>query len=85
MANKKDITDVYPTFQALTKSTGKALDQVHSLEVLHRRDKNIFSVLPASWAIIYSLKANVNNKLFSFNKFNILKKSRSCLESFSTC
>jgi hypothetical protein len=33
MANKKmDIANVSLTFQALTKSTGKELDQVHALE-----------------------------------------------------
>lgn len=80
--NKTGITNVSPTFQALTKSIGKTLDLVYAPRALHRRDICISPLLPATWAIIYSLKANVNNKFFSSDKFNVLKKAR-CLASFS--
>jgi hypothetical protein len=64
------------TFQALTKSTGKALDQVHALKVLHRRDIHVSSLLRATWAIIFNNKTNVDNKFFSSNKFNMFKKGK---------
>ena len=51
-ANKKsDIANMSPTFQALTKSTGKALDQVHTLNIAHSRDIHISPLLPATCAI----------------------------------
>lgn len=59
-----DIACVSPTFQACTKSTGRALDQVHDLRVLHRRDVHIFSLLPATWAIIYNLNNSGQHILF---------------------
>ena len=63
-----------PTFQALTKWTCKALDQVHALKVLHGRDIRVSPLLPATWAVIFNIKTNVDNKFFSSNKFNKFKK-----------
>ena len=54
-----DNATVSPTFQALTKSTFKALDQVHALKVLHRIDKGVFPLLPALWAIIFNIKTDL--------------------------
>jgi hypothetical protein len=75
---KTDISNVSLTFQALTKSTGKAFDQVQVLKVLHshRRDIHVSPLLPATWAITFSIKPNVDNKFFSSNKFNVFKNGK---------
>jgi len=70
------------TFQALTNSTGKALDQVRVLKVLHRRDTCMSPLLPATWAIIFNIETNLDNKCPRCSTCS--KMARPCLESFST-
>jgi hypothetical protein len=76
-ANKKvDIANVSPTFQALTKSTCKALEPLNALKVFHRRDIRVSPLLPATWTVIFNIKTNLGNKFFSSNKFSMFKKGK---------
>ena len=70
------IANISPAFQALTKSTGKVLDKVHALKVLHRRDIHNSPLLPATWAIIVNIISNVDKTFFSSNMTSILKKGK---------
>lgn len=71
---KQVIKKVIATFQALTKTTSKAIELIYALIVFNHRDTQVSPMLLATRALINNIKEFLVRKFFSTNKVNGVKK-----------
>ena len=72
----QDVERITPHFQNLTKSLGQPVFLVFPQKLLNRKDIRISRLLPATWSLVFSIKANIDCNYFSDKQLNVFKKGK---------
>ena len=72
----QDVERITPHFQNLTKSLGQPVFLVFPQKILNRKDIRISPLLPATWSLVFNIKANIECNYFSDKQLNVFKKGK---------
>jgi len=72
----RDVEEITPHFQKLTKDLGQPVFLVFPQKILNRKDIRFSPLLPATWSLVFNIKANIDCKCFSDKQLNVFKKGK---------
>ena len=72
----QDVEAIMPQFQKLTKDLGQPVFLVFPQKILNRKDIRISPLLPATWSLVFNIKANIECNYFSDKQINVFKRGK---------